>query len=195
VPWAGVAAIISVTGQPLISATVQGGAKCIATAAVTAPVAAAVSMSTVPATAREDSFAVVDAAEPAATPEESNAGQQVEGGEGGEGGAQHQALLEGRAYCFLPLPIRTMLPVHVNGYFELSSNRRDIWYGDDMDGEGRLRSQWNKALLEDIVPPCYARLLLAATQELGPGALYYGLWPRSVPPPPWKAVVDRCATC
>ena len=35
----------------------------------------------------------------------------------------------GRAFCFLPLPIATGLPsgVHVNGYFELSSNRRDIW--------------------------------------------------------------------
>ena len=34
----------------------------------------------------------------------------------------------GRAFCFLPLPVRTGLPVHVNGYFELSSNRRDVWY-------------------------------------------------------------------
>ena len=34
---------------------------------------------------------------------------------------------DGRAFCFLPLPARTGLPVHVNGYFELSSNRRDIW--------------------------------------------------------------------
>ena len=33
----------------------------------------------------------------------------------------------GRAFCFLPLPVCTGLPVHVNGYFELSSNRRDIW--------------------------------------------------------------------
>lgn len=30
----------------------------------------------------------------------------------------------GAAYCFLPLPVITGLPVHVNGYFELSSNRR-----------------------------------------------------------------------
>jgi hypothetical protein len=33
----------------------------------------------------------------------------------------------GRAYCFLPLPVHTGLPVHVNAFFELSSNRRDIW--------------------------------------------------------------------
>jgi sacsin len=33
----------------------------------------------------------------------------------------------GQAFCFLPLPVRTGLPVHVNAFFELSSNRRDIW--------------------------------------------------------------------
>lgn len=33
----------------------------------------------------------------------------------------------GRAFCFLPLPVATGLPVHVNAFFELSSNRRDIW--------------------------------------------------------------------
>lgn len=33
----------------------------------------------------------------------------------------------GRAFCFLPLPVLTGLPVHVNAFFELSSNRRDIW--------------------------------------------------------------------
>ncbi len=35
-----------------------------------------------------------------------------------------------RAFCFLPLPALTGLPVHVNGFFELSSNRRDIWWGE-----------------------------------------------------------------
>eukprot|EP00282_Hemiselmis_andersenii_P008175 CAMPEP_0114109248 /NCGR_PEP_ID=MMETSP0043_2-20121206/671_1 /TAXON_ID=464988 /ORGANISM="Hemiselmis andersenii, Strain CCMP644" /LENGTH=412 /DNA_ID=CAMNT_0001201105 /DNA_START=37 /DNA_END=1271 /DNA_ORIENTATION=- len=48
--------------------------------------------------------------------------------------------VKGRAFCFLPLPAETGLPVHVNGYFELSSNRRDIWRGDDMAGEGRIRA-------------------------------------------------------
>ena len=33
----------------------------------------------------------------------------------------------GKAFCFLPLPVRTMLPVHTNAYWELSANRRDIW--------------------------------------------------------------------
>ena len=33
----------------------------------------------------------------------------------------------GQAFCFLPLPVRTQLPVHANAYWELSANRRDIW--------------------------------------------------------------------
>lgn len=37
-------------------------------------------------------------------------------------------LGKGHAFCFLPLPAKTTLPVHINGYFELSQNRRDIWY-------------------------------------------------------------------
>ena len=72
----------------------------------------------------------------------------------------------GRAYCFLPLPVHTGLPVHINGYFELSSNRRDIWSGTDMAGDGALRAKWNECLLHDIVVPCYVRLLTKNTLSL-----------------------------
>ncbi len=58
--------------------------------------------------------------------------------------------LKGRAFCFLPLPVHTQYPVHVNGYFELSSNRRDIWWGQDVAGE--LKSSWNRVLLEEVRP-------------------------------------------
>lgn len=44
----------------------------------------------------------------------------------------------GRAFCFLPLPVLTGFNVHVNGCFELSSNRRDIWWGTDMTGDGQV---------------------------------------------------------
>ena len=75
---------------------------------------------------------------------------------------------DGRAFCFLPLPVKTGLPVHVNAYFELSSNRRDIWFGGDMAGGGAARSEWNQALLTDAVAPAYAKTLEAAAQTLGP---------------------------
>jgi hypothetical protein len=50
----------------------------------------------------------------------------------GRGGGQLPAAvlfpdINGQAFCFLPLPVRTQLPVHTNAYWELSSNRRDIW--------------------------------------------------------------------
>ena len=32
--------------------------------------------------------------------------------------------LQGRAFCFLPLPLHSGLPVHVNGLFEVTNNRR-----------------------------------------------------------------------
>jgi len=67
--------------------------------------------------------------------------------------------LDGLAYCFLPLPVKTQLSVHVNAYFELSSNRRDIWRGDDTTGESKIRSEWNLRLIENVLAPLYALLL------------------------------------
>eukprot|EP00466_Bigelowiella_natans_P004773 jgi/Bigna1/134998/aug1.27_g9706 len=51
-------------------------------------------------------------------------------------------------------------------YFELSANRRDIWWGSDMSGDGALRSQWNRVILEDVVAPCYARMIHLAAKEI-----------------------------
>ncbi|KAL0301672.1 UNVERIFIED_CONTAM: Sacsin [Sesamum radiatum] len=81
----------------------------------------------------------------------------------------------GRAFCFLPLPVKTGFRVHINGYFEVSSNRRGIWYGDDMDRSGKVRSIWNRLLLEDVVAPSFAKLLLGMRQFLGSTKTYYSL--------------------
>ena len=43
------------------------------------------------------------------------------------------------------------IPVHINGYFELSSNRRNIWHSSlqsESSGAGKHKSDWNIALLE-----------------------------------------------
>lgn len=120
------------------------------------------------------------------------------------GGAHSPAALAGRAYCFLPLPVITGLPVHVNGYFELSSNRRDIWLGDrDMIGQGKLRAEWNAALLGDVAAPCYARVLLAAVarsqqrMQDAPDLVreeldaLYALWPQELPATSaWRSVAQ-----
>ena len=91
--------------------------------------------------------------------------------------AHVKSKIRGNAFCFLPLPVETGMPVHVNGYFELSANRRDIWIGSDMTGEGRIRSEWNEILLEDVVAPLYASMLSCARNIMGDGDSYYNLWP------------------
>ena len=43
------------------------------------------------------------------------------------------------------------MPIHINGYFELSSNRRDIWHASlpsEESGAGKHKSDWNIALLQ-----------------------------------------------
>ncbi|KAG5076121.1 hypothetical protein JHK82_054816 [Glycine max] len=98
---------------------------------------------------------------------------------------------EGRAFCFLPLPISTGLPAHVNAYFELSSNRRDIWFGSDMAGGGRKRSDWNIYLLENVVAPAYGHLLEKIASEIGPCNLFFSLWPTSLGLEPWASAVRK----
>ncbi|KAK4746859.1 hypothetical protein SAY87_025896 [Trapa incisa] len=101
---------------------------------------------------------------------------------------------DGRAFCFLPLPISTGLPVHVNAYFELSSNRRDIWFGNDMAGHGKIRSDWNIYLLEDIVAPAYGHLLEKLALDIGPCDLFFSIWPTTVTSGPWASMVRKFYT-
>jgi sacsin len=102
---------------------------------------------------------------------------------------EHERLT-GLAFCFLPLPAKTGLGVHVNGYFELSTNRRDIWTGEDMSGDGRLRAEWNVALLQDVVAPCYLRLLERMKANMGFSLGYQHLWPTGNLVSPWDKVRD-----
>ena len=61
-----------------------------------------------------------------------------------------------KAYCFLPLPLETDLPVHVNGHFALDHEaRRGLWR-DETSG---YRSDWNNALFRDVIASCYLTLL------------------------------------
>ena len=61
-----------------------------------------------------------------------------------------------KAYCFLPLPLETDLPVHVNGHFALDhEDRRDLWKALRSD----YRSDWNNTLLRDVIASCYLTLL------------------------------------
>lgn len=108
---------------------------------------------------------------------------------------QNRREFEGRAFHFLPLPIATHLPTHVNAYFELSSNRRDIWFGNDMAGGGKVRSDWNMHLLEDVVAPAYCHLLTKVAAEIGPSDLFFSLWPTSTGVEPWFSMVRKLYMC
>ncbi|KAJ3689238.1 hypothetical protein LUZ61_018402 [Rhynchospora tenuis] len=111
--------------------------------------------------------------------------------EASEALSQERKRFEGRAFCFLPLPVTTSLPVHINAYFELSSNRRDIWMGNDMAGGGKVRSEWNMALLEDVASLAYGRLLSAIAQEVGPTDLFFSLWPTTGGTEPWVSMTRK----
>ena len=73
-----------------------------------------------------------------------------------------------KAFCFLPLPLETNLPVHINGHFVLDhESRRNLWR--DEAGHVGYRSDWNNALLEDVVASCYIDMLGEVQRLLGFG--------------------------
>ena len=64
----------------------------------------------------------------------------------------------GSVFCFLPLPIRSGLPVHVNGNFILDSSRRALWNPTSSSLRDE-RDEWNKKLLK-AVSSSYAKFLV-----------------------------------
>ncbi|KAK3586632.1 hypothetical protein CHS0354_028488 [Potamilus streckersoni] len=76
---------------------------------------------------------------------------------------QNRAEFKGHVYCFLPLPHKTKsltgLPVHVNGFFALSQNRRHIkWPSAEQDAMHLHRDKslmWNEKLLTEVLPDAY----------------------------------------
>ena len=60
-----------------------------------------------------------------------------------------QRELNGQVFCFLPLPIHSYLPVHINGHFILNSTRRQLWQATNPDEEDG-RTVWNNNLLSAI---------------------------------------------
>ena len=66
-------------------------------------------------------------------------------------------------FCFLPLPVETTLPVHVNGHLALGyENRRTLWDKADRDS---YKTEWNEFLCREVIAPCHVRLLTAVRAE------------------------------
>ena len=93
------------------------------------------------------------------------------------GSEEATPVIQGHVFCFLPLPVQktslTGLPVHVNGFFALSQNRRYIKspnaeqedqerYGQQLTDKSLL---WNKCLLEEAIPKAYATMIMEASDE------------------------------
>ncbi|XP_069765467.1 sacsin isoform X2 [Narcine bancroftii] len=81
--------------------------------------------------------------------------------------------LQGKAFCFLPLPIETGLPVHINANFAVDLARRDLW---KQDGQSR-KMKWNNFLKLHLLAPLYADLLDYIRVHLpGNGAGPFNSW-------------------
>ncbi|XP_056020383.1 sacsin-like isoform X2 [Ostrea edulis] len=83
---------------------------------------------------------------------------------------------ESHIFCYLPLPVTTPLPVHVNGSFAVSSNRRQLSL-KTMDDKTDFEIEWNQALLSDAVANAYIHLI----ESLGENDIlcenYQNIWP------------------
>ena len=78
-------------------------------------------------------------------------------------------------FCFLPLPIKTTFPVHINGYFAVHSSRSQIYETTPFDKEDK-RAVWNEALLEDAVAHAYC-ILLEDLTKICSKSDSYAVWP------------------
>ncbi|MEE6483233.1 hypothetical protein FKM82_013475 [Ascaphus truei] len=68
----------------------------------------------------------------------------------------------GRAFCTLPLPVETGLPVHISGSFIVDAARRDICKEDG----GSPKTEWNTFLLSNVIAPLYCNLLGHIFEEI-----------------------------
>ena len=104
--------------------------------------------------------------------------------------------VEGEMFCFLPLSMKTGLPVHVSSNFAVSNNRRGIWTSDD---ESRMVEEvkWNETLMKQVIPTAYYRLLEALKDLFVDSKLveymFYSLWPLEAKLKvhnPWRLLVQ-----
>ena len=97
----------------------------------------------------------------------------------------------GRIFCFLPMPIEASspLPVHVNGTFGLNDDRRTLKW-PTVERQNDPAADWNKQLVSELLPPCYAKLLMEAKRHLHPQQ-FYEAWPVvvTVKPTPWEGLL------
>ncbi|XP_056400807.1 sacsin-like isoform X2 [Hyla sarda] len=114
--------------------------------------------------------------------------------------------VKGRAFCTLPLPLETGLPVHINANFIVDAARRNIC---TEDGDSP-KTAWNVFLLSNITAPLYCFLLDCLRKEFTKYKekslhfqcfdsckifldKFFSFFPTNTKcvPPHWKAVVTK----
>ncbi|RXM32098.1 Sacsin [Acipenser ruthenus] len=82
----------------------------------------------------------------------------------------------GQVFCFLPLSILSGLPVHVNGSFSVTSNRKSLW-------DTGVKNEWNQALIGDAVTSAYIAALVVLKEMSQEEKLknydYHTFWPNT----------------
>ncbi|XP_076208010.1 sacsin-like [Aptenodytes patagonicus] len=74
----------------------------------------------------------------------------------------------GKAFCTLPLPLTTGLPVHINANFSVDAVRRNLH-----QDAGSTEAAWNGFLLRHLVVPLYCAFLTRQRKALGPEELQF----------------------
>ena len=83
----------------------------------------------------------------------------------------------GYLFCFLPLPTKTKLPFHVNGAFEVTSDRKGLRSLTDDDKKTRS-SNWNEYILIDAtVNALFTMLEYFTFNSENSQYTYHQLWP------------------
>lgn len=87
----------------------------------------------------------------------------------------------GKAYCFLPTPIETGLPIHINGFFNLNSARDNLSSDSGQTGRDQIKPLWNRLLVRHVLSVACANLIADLVWDIGESnpKYFYELWPVS----------------
>ena len=105
-------------------------------------------------------------------------------------GCEHQT--GGHVFCGLPLPFSqqslTGLPVHINGYFALGPDRKDLkWKSVSTEKSDDKSVLWNEELLKRLAPKAYLNLIKFLITLKLESKQVYDAWPSNDKVnPKWK---------
>ena len=95
------------------------------------------------------------------------------------GNAEDDSSKGGRVFCSLPMPeeIYSPLPIHVNGTFGLSDDRRTLkWKTSERQND--TATEWNEVIVSKLLPTCFVKLIQACTEIQNFSASeVYAAWP------------------